>query len=368
MAPSKQRKLHWFSSDLILPLFIIIPALSLLWGCAEKNAASEQDTVYLTESSYDFGIVPDSVHKVNHIFTLVNNTKDTCHILHINKSCGCTDIKANSTTIPPHSSTEISVSLSLTNEYHFVERDASIHTDLTDTPLTLYVNAVRAVPPFLIQKEFPVKLGQHLRFSSDIALLGYAQHGEEKSFSINILNTSDSPRSLKMTSELPKGFEVIYPEELEPQEISRIVFTCTPSDKQWGQINFFCTFADENGEELKVNGYAIITEKFQRGAYTSPRICVPFNAYSAKKLRDDNKIVYDIVNIGQDSLMIRHIGIPDNRFRAYVNHRSTPPGDTCHLTVRQVNLSPIDNDISIGVVTNDRLEPYKELRIIADSQ
>lgn len=358
----KQRKHHWFFSNATIITCIAI--LSICWACEGNQTSPTDDNLYLSENTIYFGVVPDSINKVTHELFLVNNTQDTCVISNIERSCGCTNIEMSNKIILPHNSAKITVFLTLTNEYNFVERDINIYTNLSNSPLTLYVSAIREVPSILVQKEFPVKFGNELRLSSNVVLLGYAQHGQAKNYSLNIINHSKEKKQLRLMSKPPKEFEVIYPTELSPQEISRIVFVYNPNKNTWGEISHEYTFVDEKGETITLQVYAIVTEKFERGKLTSPRICVPQTAYSYKAFLRKKQLLFDIVNVGKDSLFIRHIQSSNENIRVSSNKNYCMHGDTCKIIVSMVKEEQISNDILIGVVTNDKMEPYKQLRIL----
>ena len=360
----KQRKLHWFSNKITLVCTFVI-LLTLCSGC-KKNLATTKD-IYLANNDYDFGIIPDSINKVQHDFYIINNSDDTCRILNIEKSCGCTNITIKRKQIRPHDSLTFNVVLDVGSNYSFIEKEVYIYTNRYEEPLTLYLRATRKVPKVLIKKEFPFKLSKDLRLSAYSALIGYVEHGKEKSFSMNILNSSNEIRHLSLKSKLPPNIDVIFPSKLLPQEISRIVFSCKVKEKIWGEISNDCIFEDENGETAPLKVYYIATENFGKNRNKNPKICIPTTAYSAKVLNSKKDITFDIVNIGNDTLQIRHIQCSDKNFRVCSKKKYCLKGDTCKIQLENIHsIKSINKDVIIGVVTNDRTEPYRQLRIIKD--
>lgn len=362
MGQLRRKKPRSFSNKFGV-LFVMMATLLYLWGCNDA-ASPKNSSIYINESDFDFGIIPDSINEVQHSFCIVNNTDDTCKITNIEKSCGCTKIDIDSYLVLPHDSTRFMVYLDIGSNYSFIEKDVNIYIEGWDSPLTLYLRATRKVPQVLIKKEFPFKLSDNLRLSSQSALLGFAQHEQERSFSINLLNSSNETKHLKLKSVLPDGFDVICPSKIAPQEISRIIFTCKLKDTLWGEISFDCIFEDDNGMTSPIKVYVIATEKFDKTKQTSPRICVPITAYDSKILNNSNCISFKFINVGQDTLFIRHIQSSDNNIKAYSDKKGCLPKDTCNVLVEVLNNYKIKDDVIIGVTTNDKIEPYKQLRII----
>lgn len=325
------------------------------------------DDLYITECEYDFGIVPDSINDVKHNFYIVNNSPDTCKIENIEKSCGCTDIKITSMQINPHDSVMFEVILNVGSNYSFMERDVNFYFENKEQPLTLYLRATRNVPQFLVKNEFPFKLSDNISLSGYSALLGYVQHGQEKNVSLNIINTSNETRHLKLKSKVPEGFDVLYPSTIQAQEISRIVVCCNIKDKQYGEISFDCVFEDDGVETKPFKVYVVATDKFKKDHSISSRVCIPTTAYNSSLLKD-GKIKFPIVNVGNDTLFIRNIQQSSSLITVSIDKQYCLPNDTCNLIINKNDKDKkIDEDITISVTTNDRIEPFRQLRIIASN-
>lgn len=360
----RAKRLRWFSNKASYCIILSIVFFHL--GCV-NNASQMKDSIYITESEYDFGIVPDSINDVKHCFYIVNNSSDTCKIENIEKSCGCTDIKINSMQINPHDSIMFEVVLNVGSNYSFMERDVNFYFENKEQPLTLYLRATRNVPQFLVKKEFPFKLSDNLSLSGYSALLGYVQQGQEKNVSLNIINTSSEKRHLKLKSKVPDGFDVIYPSTIQAQEISRIVICCDIKEKQYGEISFDCVFEDEGEETKPFKVYVVATEKFTKNHSISPRLCIPITAYNSSLLNND-VLKYKIINVGNDTLFVRKIQHPSSVIKTTLDKEYCLPNDTCHLVVKKVAPNKnIEDDIIIGITTNDRIEPFRQLRIIASN-
>lgn len=358
----RARRLRWFSNKALYCVVLSLVFFHL--GCV-NNASQMNDSLYITESEYDFGIVPDSINDVKHSFYIINNSADTCKIENIEKSCGCTDIRIIDMQINPHDSIMFEVVLNVGSNYSFMERNVNFYFENKEQPLTLYLRATRNVPQFLVKKEFPFKLSENFSLSGYSALLGYVQQGQEKNVSLNIINTSNRVRHLKLISKVPEGFDVFYPSTIQAQEISRIVICCNIKEKQFGEISFDCIFEDEGIETKPFKVYVVATERFTKNHSVSPRLCIPITAYNSSLLKN-GELKYQIVNVGNDTLFVRKIQFSNSGIKAVLDKDYCLPNDTCHLIVNKIaSCKTIEDDITIGITTNDRIEPFRQLRIIA---
>lgn len=362
MDQSRQRKRHWYSSRALIISIIIGQFLCL--GCVNKHVTPKQG-IYISESECDFGIIADSVNELRHTFYIVNTTNDTCQIENIVKSCGCTDVDIKSEVVNPHDSVMFSVKLNVGSNYSFIEKVVNIYLKGQEYPLTLYLRAIREVPPVLIKEEFPFKLSQDLKLSAGSALLGYVEYGKDKEYSINVINTSNEKRRLSLVSVLPEGYDVIYPKKISPQEISRIVFTCKLEKPVFGEISFDCIFKVDGEIATPINVYSIATERFGRRRMTNPRVCIPITAYDEKVLAKNSIVTFNIINVGNDTLKIRNIQCNSPKVNVLCKKTYSLPLDTCKIIIKMKdNTCLLNDDIVIGVTTNDRIEPFRQLRIV----
>lgn len=357
----KRRKLLWFSTK--VAIFIITFSL-LLWGCTTNKRKDVKDSVYAIETEYDAGIIPDSIHEIHHQFTLVNNSKDTCYIKDVLKSCGCTKVDFSTKIIEPMDCTEVNVIMALGSLYNFIEKEIEIHTSNSKEPIVLFVRATRKAPSVLIKKEFPYMPSKDLRLSSSNAFIGYVQHGQTKTFSINIINNADKIKKLFLKTNLKDGFDVIFPSTINPQEIARIVFSCKPTQNDWGLHEFTCDFVDEEGINIPIKVFSIITEQFEKNK-TYPRAKVPITAYNSLNSNSKGIFSFKWINIGKDTLIIRNVACNNKSVKWKLSKNKIAQYDSCRIeAIINQHSTPLNDDIVIGVVSNDKIEPYKELRVL----
>ena len=332
----------------------------------------KRNVVYIDDPDYDFGVIADSIHVLNHFFVLHNSTDDTCYIRRIVKSCGCTKVYSNKTFVPPNDTLRIQVEIDLGNNYSYFEKDINVYTSSSDTPLTVYVRASREMPKDVINRQFPVPVSDHVRLSSPGIILGYIQHGQAVTKSINIINTSQSDVYIEGSNHnLPSNLTVFIPEIISPNTISRIVaiYDATETEELWGEQEFVITVKEKGGEAYPITIYGILTDSFDNRLQNTPRIYTPVTCYQLEPNETDTSWVsriFVIGNIGEGDLIIRDIDVDvDHGIRYNLQKTSINPNDSTYLAIA-VSQSVLEDKqaVKFGISSNDRIEPYKVLKVI----
>lgn len=95
-----------------------VPAAPLSGSTAATVPAGEE-ALTLTEREYDFGKIPQG-KPVMHVFEVVNNGKDSLHIMNVLASCGCTTPEWDRQKVQaPGEKTKITVGYNAANEGPF---------------------------------------------------------------------------------------------------------------------------------------------------------------------------------------------------------------------------------------------------------
>lgn len=86
-----------------------------------KAAGTADDLLGLTETSYDFGKIPQG-KPVTHVFNIINNGKDSLKITNVQASCGCTTPEWESDKVQaPGEKTHINVGYNAASEGQFLK-------------------------------------------------------------------------------------------------------------------------------------------------------------------------------------------------------------------------------------------------------
>lgn len=321
----------------------------------------QSDTVVIENSDYDFGIVPDSVRVLHHRFMIENRGQDSCHIKRIDKSCGCTNVKASSYVIAPGASVALDVDVNMGSNYKFFERDISVYTDASDEPLMIFVRASRRMPARIARMEFPVSVSENIRVNMPYIVAGFVSHNQSKSTFINILNTSDKTKHISASIvDAPPYISVFSTEEIEPDDIGRIIITFDLKHiiNIWGlQRHTLLIEAENERKEIPVE--AIFVEDFSKEK-TNARIMIPATNYTIDT-SVKTEVTFRIINIGKDVLRIRNIKTDGETEKVSLTSYEIKSGEEDTLVVK-AKKNQTEN-IEIGLTTNDPNEPYKIVRV-----
>ena len=319
------------------------------------------DTLYIEDSEYDFGVIPDTVTQLSHRFKIVNNTHHSQKIKRIEKSCGCTDVSISDSIIKPLSYSFITINIDISANYNFFERDISVYFINHSHPKSIYVRANRELPKHLIKKEFPIRLGDSLRINIPYLILGNIQHGEAKSGFINILNTSN--REMRFTAVLDSPndsiFSIYYDECIQPADIGKVIVVGDLSKvcNLWGRHKVNLILSSTNNR-ITIPIESIFTSPLYEASSNKPKIMTPVDHYTVQS-RGGN-VVFKICNLGNDVLRIFSIRTTSN-INYKLSTSTIQPNEYAILSFNNRDIS--QNEIEIEVNTNDPSEPLKILRI-----
>lgn len=340
-------------------LYILLIIIGLI-ACNSSHTNNQSEGVFICDSDFDFGVIPDSVKLLHHRFVIKNITSDTCYIKRIEKSCGCTNLVLSSNIIPPYDSVHLNMEVDLGSNYSFFERDVSIYTTTYKEPLMIFIRASRRLPKQFISKDFPLKISENIRLSTPYVIFGNIKMGNIKSESVNLLNTSEE--SINFTASIidaPPYIDVFYEDELKPNEVGRIIIRIDLSkiNNVWGLQKYEMQVkTDDCATTIPME--AIFVEDF-KAEKEKPRIFIPISNYTIN-CSMENKADFHIKNIGKQVLCIRDISISNRIKSMIVSSYDIKPGGE---TILSIHLNKEQEDIEVGITTNDPIEPYKIIRI-----
>lgn len=351
---------------------IIITTLLSLFSCSSSTKTDGQEKgsgVFIDNCNQDAGILEDTTLFIENSFVLKNMTNDTCRILEIQKSCGCTEVDCNKNTLAPGSEAVIKVKINVEGFYGDIYKTITVFTSLTDNPLTASVTAFRKMPKYMQEKQFPFIVGEGLRISSKRAIIGNVKHGDSKSQSISIINVSN--KTIKISGNLlgdnDNLFDIFVPEELQPNEVSRIVITCDAEDVTdiYGERK--CILRLNNGaNNVSIDVFSIIIDDVEKSKLGNPRIQ---SLFKKKDVSQDGSCLifeYDIKNLGPKDLDIKDIQLPAG-VKSSFSKAIIKPQETKVLEISVPKRTASQNSfIDIGLSSNDPIEPYKLIRIMVD--
>lgn len=345
--------------------FLILLTFGLVACGNSGNGGRQSERIVIEDADYDFGVVADTVHVLKHQFKIENVGADTCRIVKIEKSCGCTKVRESADVIPPGEAVFLDVEVDLGINYSFFERDINIYMDHQAEPYTIFVRASRQVPKAMVEKVFPVRISDELRANMPFLILTYLPHGEVKTHFLNINNSSD--KAVKYTARLigaPSYVSVFHDDEIPANETGRVIITSDMKNvkDEWGVLRYTLRITSGNDStDIPVEG--IITQQLTTSE-THARIMMPVTAFSIDPAHKPcTKFV--VANVGEDTLHIRNLKVAK--------------GAAQKLTIGSHSLAYLQKDtisvflapdqkeeVIIGISTNDPIEPYKEIRVFCE--
>lgn len=327
---------------------------------SEKNSGD----LFVEDADFDCGTITDTSTIINHTFVLKNNSRKTCVINQIQKSCGCTEVNCSKTRLLSGESAVVSVTLNIRGLYGEFRKGILIYTSLKESPLELSVGGFRLMPPEMRDKQFAYKFSDNLRLTSGKMILGYLQHGQSKSSSISVVNTSNNGVKLRGRLLPERDFVSLYvPEYLEPNEISRIIVAYDVEDINdvWGNQSCKILLSDGLRQDT-IDVYCVITEKILRQKGGSPRI---LTLMKSKRQDTNGKLVavYEVKNVGEKVLCIKDVQRHEGVDASFGKERIMPNESRDLAITVDVEAFSAKSYVDIWISSDDPIEPYKTLRI-----
>lgn len=343
-------------------LILILLSFGLV---ACSNSGPQSERVIIEDADYDFGLVADTVQVLRHQFKIENISSDTCRIVKIEKSCGCTKVKQSANVIPPSGAIYLDVEVDLGSNYSFFERDINIYMEHKPEPYTIFVRASRQIPKEMVEHMFPVRISDQLRANMPFLILSYLPHGEVKTHFLNVSNSSD--KTVKYTAKLigaPSYVSIFHDDQIAANDVGRVIITTdlTNVKDEWGVVRYTLRLTSGNDStDIPVEG--IITDT-QTTSEQYARILIPVIAYTI----DTSQKTYAkfvIKNVGEETLYIRNLKVAEGSAKK-VTIGATQIAYQQTDTI-SVYLEPNQREnVTVGISTNDPTEPYKELRVICE--
>jgi hypothetical protein len=139
---------HYLKNHLIMKKFFMVLLSSFAIATLQAQVATAEpasilsgavkaDALALTESSYDFGKIPQG-KPVTHIFEVINNGSDSLKITNVQASCGCTTPEWEREKIQaPGEKTAITVGYNAATEGQFLKTITVMYNDNQSKQITI---------------------------------------------------------------------------------------------------------------------------------------------------------------------------------------------------------------------------------------
>lgn len=310
----------------------------------------------------DFGEVEEAGGTLFQTFTFINSSAAPVRILRVAASCSCVSVSYPLTLLEGGEVGEISVAFNPARTAGDVIRMVDVILSGGQPGVSLTLKAHVIPSEYDIEDIYSVSLPDGVRLTTLSQRFGYLAAGKMAERRIDVINSSDSPVTLEAEPASESGFlAVACPERLGPGEAGSIIlrYTLSKGLSAYGM--------HEDSVTLLVNGRPCnrtlevscigIEEIDDKGLRPSMQV-YPSRLEMKKQLfgRGYSGSI-EIRNNGKADLRIRKVDLPEEVACDLPDGAVLKPGAGRKVTVR--SSSP---DLRVGLVTNDPVRPYKEIR------
>ena len=325
----------------------------------------------MDRSVCDFGVVADTARVLEHTFLLTNTSRDSCFILQVERSCGCTQTHLSADALAPGETARLDVQLTVDAIFNHVDKPVTVFVGGQREPLILRMVADHP-RAFRDPAGFRYAPGGPARFTANTLFAGYVQQGELGQVSINVYNDSDKPLVLRQANRLPRRLRVQLPEQVEPYGIGRITafFDMRRARRVYGECQHELLLKDGEGKAYSLLLYGLITDPFRQMASKKAQLSLPYR--SRQILPEDQaagkmEASFRVRNTGEDPLRVRKLELltPASGVQVRISARTIAPGGEALLTFT-LRGKALESGAQCGLTVNDPIQPYAVLSVVPE--
>ena len=344
-------------------LHTIFSALLCLAFPAAIIAQEEASPMVFDAYECDFGEVEEAGGTLFHTFTFINGASTPIRILRVSASCSCVSVSYPQGRIEGGQPGEISVAFNPARTFGEVERmvDIFLSDGLPGTSLTLKAQVKPS--EYDIEDMYPVALPDGVRITGTSLRFGYLAVGDMAERRIDVINASDKPVTLGTESDNALGFlSVACPERLGPGEAGSFILRYSLPDgaASYGMHEDKVTLlVNDRPCNRTIESSCIGVEDFEGRKGPAPALQVYPSRMEMKRSLLGRGYSGSVVirNTGSGDLRIRKVDLPDGVTSDLPDGTVIKAGASRKATFRSASAG-----FSSGLVTNDPVRPYKEIR------
>lgn len=341
-------------------IIILLLAVSVLLPLKLFGQEPVSPLVFDSEE-FDFGRVKEGDGTLFHTFAFINGAAAPVRISQVSASCNCVSVSYPQSELEGGESGIISVALNPVGLVGKVVRGISVYLDGGLAGRTLEISADIEPSEYDIEEAYKIAFPDGLRLESLSRKFGYVPVGKSSEKHIAVVNTSNRPISMEAEVDDPGShLSVACPSSLAPGEAGAVILRYNMPSRAYGAYNDEVTVV-VNGSSCnrKLSVSAIAVDDFSGGKGVSPVMQIYPSILDVKRIPVINKYCasFEIANNGKADLVIRNASVTDGAETDLSGGTVLKPGQKRRFTVHSTT-----PDFSLGVVSNDPLRPYKELR------
>ena len=310
----------------------------------------------------DFGHVEEADGTLFNTFHFINGSASPVRILRVSASCSCVSVSYPQDPIEAGATGEISVALNPAGTAGDVLRMVDVFLMDRKPGVSLTLKADVNPTEYEVEEIYRIALPDGIRLTTLSQRFGYVKAGSMEERMIDVINTSDSAVTIGANAEAGGYLSVSAPQRLGPGEAGSIILRYTLQDDAPSlgthQDNVLLTL---NGKPcnrlLEVSCIGIGNLAEAKGP--SPSLLVQPSSPVMKKslLGKGFSGTYTIHNGGSAKLVILKEDLPAGATSDLEDGTTLKPGES-----KKIKIQSNSGDFRFGLVTNDPLRPYKEIK------
>ncbi len=349
--------------------------LIALFVALALHHAAAQSTMSFAQPRWDFGQIREQDGRVTHAFEFVNTGDIPFVIENVTVACGCTTPTFSKAPVLPGARGKITITFDPAFRPGRFSKEINIVSNSGRNYNTIYVEGVVSPRPLTVAEEFPVDMGNGVRFASTECLFRYVGQGTAKSMSLAYINDSQQTVRLEFRPSAP--FKATPPVALKPSERGEATITCDlTSQILWGMVKQEIPVL-LNGAKAKKTIYAqgIGTDDFP--AVREPSADAPsanlsnqFHAFGRASMGATLRTSFTVSNKGKEPLTLRAVQPGEGVKCTAPKSRTIAPGKSAEFYVEwnTKGLPPGGNTASVVLIFNDPARPMREVRLSANME
>ena len=312
---------------------------------------------------HDFGSVEEAGGTLFYTFNFINGAAAPIRILRVSASCSCVSVSYPQERLAGGQTGEISVAFNPARTFGEVVRMVDIFLSDGLPGVSLTLKAQVNPSEYDIEDIYTVSLPDGVRLTGTSQRFGYIAAGKMAERRIDVINSSATPVTLGAESGDAMGFlSVACPERLGPGEAGSIIlrYTLAETASSYGMHQDKVTLL-VNGRPCSrsIETSCIGVEDFEGRKGPAPAMQVYPSRLEVKKSLLGKGYSGSVVirNTGSGELRIRKVDLPDGVTSDLPDGTVIKPGASVKAKFTSASAA-----FSSGLVTNDPVRPYREIR------
>ncbi len=326
-----------------------------------------------TSTDYDFGQIKEVDGIVTHVFEFKNISDKPLVINFVSSSCGCTTPEYDKKPVMPGGSGKIKVAYDPAGRPGVFNKEIIIVSNNRQTEDILTIQGNVIPRPRTIDDDYPVKIGDGLRASSNSVSFGPVALGYSHSKNIYLYNQSEQDIQVATQGVSIPGISITTdPKILPPKGKGKITVTYDLTKvKEYNTLEeSFLLSSNGKVYEYPIRVTAVTIPDFS-GLSDEERRVAPhidpsstFHHFGTVQIGKKLEKTFEIGNIGGRDLSIEAIIAEDSSIHYSLDKKLIKPTESAHITLTMDTSDGIARmSKKVTIISNDLFDPVIELRM-----